>query len=458
MNKDDPFGHSPPDHTIVMPTPGLGVESPKPVADPVARSARPGPGAAGGRYQAPELPTKGGLNPLENAAAPLLALLGYLRDLPDYSDVEGLWQRVGADIQTFESRARALGVGEETIRAARYVLCTALDEIVLNTPWGSNSSWSQQSLLSRFHNEVWGGEQFFRLLDRFQQNPGANLDLLELMYICLALGFQGRYRVMGDGHHQLEQLREGLYRTIRRQRGEFERSLSPRWEGIVDRRNPLVRYVPMWVMVASAALLVLALFIGFSFTLNQASNPVFLRLHALEGDESTLPTRIAYRPPPRAVSATPNVPGAPPPATLTELLAAEISQGLVAVDEDDQQATVTMRGSGLFRSGSARLGDNYLPLMSGVAYALGQIPGRVLVTGHTDNVPIFTPRFPSNWHLSQARAETVATLLANASNQPERFSSEGRADTEPLVANDSKSTRAQNRRVEITLLKDPIGR
>jgi type VI secretion system protein ImpK len=441
-----------------MPTPGGGADTPPPARDPGGSATRPGPAIAEERFEPSDLPAEGGLNALETAAAPLLALLAHLRDLPSHSDVDGLWQRVSADIQAFERRAQELGVNPETTRAARYVLCTAIDEMVLNTPWGSQSSWSQQSLLSRFHNEVWGGEQFFRLLDRFQQNPGSNLELLELMYLCLALGFQGRYRVMSDGHNQLEQLKEGLYRTIRRQRGEFERSLSPHWEGIVDRRNPLLRYVPLWVVVVSAALVVLILFIGFSFSLNRASDPVFLRLHALQGDESTLPTRITYAPPPSPpVPVVPAQPSAPPPPTLTGLLAREIDQGLLFVNENDSEGTVIMRGDGLFRSGSARLGDQYLPLIDSVGTALARIPGRVLVTGHSDNIPIFTPRFPSNWHLSRARAETVSALLSAQSASPARFEAEGRADTEPLVANDSKTNRALNRRVEITLFKDPIG-
>ena len=73
----------------------------------------------------------------------------------------------------------------ETVLAARYVLCTFLDEIVLGTPWGSESVWSTQSLLSSFHNETWGGEKFFLILDSMLQDPAGNINLIELMYVCL---------------------------------------------------------------------------------------------------------------------------------------------------------------------------------------------------------------------------------------------------------------------------------
>ena len=80
------------------------------------------------------------------------------------------------------------------------------------------------------------------------------------------------------------------------------------------------------------------------------------------------------------------------------------------------------------------------------------MPGKVVVTGHTDNQPPLSARFPSNWDLSRARADSVRTLLATATGTPERFSAEGRGDTEPLASNDTAAGRAKNRRVEITLL------
>jgi len=91
-----------------------------------------------------------------------------------------------------------------------------------------------------------------------------------------------------------------------------------------------------------------------------------------------------------------------------------------------------------------------VPLFNRVAAALNQVPGQVLVSGHTDNQPIRSLRFPSNWHLSKERAASVQRLLA-ASVKPERLSAEGRADTEPVADNGSAEGRARNRRVEILL-------
>jgi len=74
------------------------------------------------------------------------------------------------------------------------------------------------------------------------------------------------------------------------------------------------------------------------------------------------------------------------------------------------------------------------------------------VTGHTDNSPMRSARFPSNWHLSEERARTVRDLLVAHQVPADRITAEGRADSEPIVANDTPANRAQNRRVEITLL------
>ena len=109
----------------------------------------------------------------------------------------------------------------------------------------------------------------------------------------------------------------------------------------------------------------------------------------------------------------------------------------------------------MFASGEATLNPGYLPLLDRIGGALQDEPGRVLVVGHTDNQPIRTARFPSNWQLSTARAETVArTILAKLSD-PTRLKSEGHADNDPLVPNTTPDGRQQNRRTDIVVIKPP---
>jgi type VI secretion system protein ImpK len=313
---------------------------------------------------------------------------------------------------------------------------------VLSTPWGSQSPWSEQTLLSIFHKETWGGEKFFIILEHLRQEPAVHIDLLELVYLCLALGFEGKYRVDERGQRRLEDVQENLYRTIRSIRGDFERDLSVHWRGLTDRRNPLVRYVPLWVLGAVLGVLVLGIFIGFRVSLNQATNPVYQRL-AQVGQVAPVVPEIEITEPPRVET-----------QTLKKLLASDIMAGMVSVTEQDNKSDVVIKGDGLFDSSSTMVKDAYMPLLQRIAGALKQLPGQVLVVGHTDNVPIRSLRFRSNWDLSRQRAVAVAKILAGMSGGAERYYAEGKADTEPLAANDTPAGRARNRRVEIVLYKN----
>jgi type VI secretion system protein ImpK len=91
-----------------------------------------------------------------------------------------------------------------------------------------------------------------------------------------------------------------------------------------------------------------------------------------------------------------------------------------------------------------------------VADALNAVEGNVLVSGFSDDQPIRSVRFPSNWQLSQARADAVKKMIATRLARPERLRAEGRGDADPLVPNDSPANRARNRRVEVTLLVAPV--
>jgi type VI secretion system protein ImpK len=127
------------------------------------------------------------------------------------------------------------------------------------------------------------------------------------------------------------------------------------------------------------------------------------------------------------------------------------------VRDEENRSVVTVRGDGLFAPGSATVSTDYIALLRRVAEAIDTVTGPVKVVGHTDNQPIHSARFPSNWHLSQERAQSVMALLKQGSRSPGRYSADGRADTEPLGPNTTPAQRAQNRRVEIILTTLPQG-
>ncbi len=444
MTIDDPFDTSDGDsgeRTIIRPVPG---------------GRRPGQGEPSPPRPAPVppeetvVPSGVGLNPLEAAAAPLLSLVMRLKNTPSHPDPERLRQRMIEEMKAFTANAREAGIDEKTVFRARYVLCTTLDEVILNTPWGRASEWSESSLLITFHNEAWGGEKFFELLDSIILDPRKNLHLLELMYLCLAFGIQGRYKLLENGRGRLEEQRERAYNAIRSARGEFERELSPRWRGMVEQSNPLIRYVPLWVVAGVAAALLLLAYAIFSWLLNSTSDPVLAALADVRGQTVAMVRRggITAAPAP----GKPNASLAQVTQNFRTFLDPQIRQGLVAVVEEADQTTVRIRGDGLFDSGKAEVKPAFQNLLQQIGSEINKVQGRVVVTGHSDNVPIRTLQFPSNWHLSKARADSVVQILASASNAPGRFISEGRADTHPVAPNDSPQNRALNRRVDIILL------
>ncbi len=227
-----------------------------------------------------------GLNSLVNLASTLIAVFEKTRQSLSHNDIGGLHQRLINEIRSFENRMRDAGIRQEVILSARYLICSVLDESVLNTPWGGESAWSQRTLLSIFHNETSGGEKCFLILDRLRQSPAENIEIIELFYICLSLGFEGKYRLTDRGKDQLDQLREELYAIIRRYRGDYERNLSANWQGLGNVRKSLENYLPLWVVLAFVGAILFFGYSGFRYWLYSSSAPVANQLHTISSSIS----------------------------------------------------------------------------------------------------------------------------------------------------------------------------
>jgi chemotaxis protein MotB len=143
---------------------------------------------------------------------------------------------------------------------------------------------------------------------------------------------------------------------------------------------------------------------------------------------------------------------------LRKVLEPALSDGRINVTQEQHRIVIRVEEKGSFPSGSARLTWEFESLLLGMAEILASIPGELTVEGHTDDVPIRTDQFYSNWDLSAARAASVANaLLASGTVEPDRLAVKGLADTAARVDNDSAENRAKNRRVEIIIdLSDPL--
>jgi type VI secretion system protein ImpK len=438
-DNDDPFA-APRDGTVLRPRPGAGRQG---RVEPAIPPAAVGTAQAQARQE--QRPAQladfavGGVNPLLQAATPLLALAGTLRATRSHPDIGGLRRQALEEIRRFEERARAGGVPNETVVAARYALCAALDEAVLSTPWGTQSEWAAQTLLVQLHREAWGGEKFFDMLERISADPQRHIDLMELQYACIALGFSGKFQVLERGQARLDEIQHELYRKIRAFRGTPESELSPHWRGVTDRRNPVIRYVPWWVVGALALVIISVGFIYFHGRLSSLASPVNAKLASIGLNDFSAP-----------VASTP-----PPGPSLKQLLADDEQRGVLTVEESGARSLVTLTAPNLFAPGSAKVNPAYYDTLRHVARAIDQVPGRVMVVGHTDDSPLRSFRYRDNFELSRERALQVVQILKLAVGNPARLEWSGVGSSQPRYRPESTpENRAKNRRVEIIHVRD----
>lgn len=140
---------------------------------------------------------------------------------------------------------------------------------------------------------------------------------------------------------------------------------------------------------------------------------------------------------------------------LKKALKDQIAAGQIEVSGDNERTIIRIREKGSFASGSATLSRRFKPVLKKIADAIEKTPGKIHISGHTDNVPISTFKFRSNWELSSARAVSILDqiLRANKNIPNKRIVIQGYSDTIPLVPNTTPKNRATNRRVEIEVIK-----
>ena len=381
MSDDNPFAEpGDTDRTVIRPNPG----GRRPAPAPLQPEAAPAPAMpAGDTFGMPAAaqaapraggptedgaPVLTGLNRLNATAAPLFALLGRIRNRAQHMDVEKLRRSVVAEVRGFEERALQQGIPAQTVKVARYALCAALDDVVLNTPWGEQSGWAMQSMVGTFHRETVGGDRFYDLLARLEKEPQQNIELLEFLFMCLTLGFEGRLRVEPGGAEKHARIRAGLAGLIRAQRGPVEHDLSPAWAGVNRPAKRLSAWKWVWVAIGTTGLLLLGQFGGFAYALSQRTENLTGRLDALTDGP---PVELARRaPPPEPTEPAPVVQAQM--EKIAAFLSDEITSGLVAVSEDGNVLKIRIAGSGMFGSASDQIQPEFRDKIARVARALGR--------------------------------------------------------------------------------------
>lgn len=400
--------------------------------------------------QATGLGRGGPSNPIVAAAANLLILFGRLRTQMVEMDAIPLMEHVTREIEAFHGNCVEAGVDPHEADVARYCLCGTADDIVQNIPGNDGDVWRQYSMVARFYNVRTSGVGFFEEVDKALQAPAQRFYLLELMLMCLSLGFEGKFRTSPTGDSELARYRAMIYESLRRVQPRPDEDVSVRWLPVELGKRKRFGASPFWVISSLAAALLLGVYLTLNMLISRDSTAVSSRLLEIHPEQI-----VGIQ---RAEAFTPYIPPEPEPSTQLEdirsRLSERISDGSVEVDEKGDFIFVRVSNLVLFRSGSADVQADFAPIAAEVAEALNEEPGPLLVVGHTDGIPASgRGRYKTNQELSEARAKGVAGVLEASLSLPGRLIVEGRGPAEPIADNGTPEGRAENRRVEIMIYR-----
>jgi len=167
-------------------------------------------------------------NNLIKAANPLITLMSQIRYSVEQTNVSSLSALIVEEIKNFEMLLNEYDYSPKIILGSKYCLCAAIDEAVLSTSWGAKSLWAQESLLSIFHKETWGGERVYIILESMLKNTSNNIDFIELIYYLISLGFEGKF--FGRENKAIrEEIRHRIFYHIRQTIPKPERELAKNW-------------------------------------------------------------------------------------------------------------------------------------------------------------------------------------------------------------------------------------
>ncbi|WP_300042632.1 type IVB secretion system protein IcmH/DotU [uncultured Paracoccus sp.] len=396
-------------------------------------------------------------NPLVRAFAALLGIAPELQraTAPDNPDV--LRTRLQDNLTHARDGAVSMGVPLTRADQGAWFVGALLDDVAINTPWGGASGWPRQPLVASMYGNVDSGSRFYDLAEELLRYPERDPQLLELVFLCLSLGFRGKHRISGpSGEAEITRLRAQMARVLH-DRDAADAPLSPNWQGVEAKDEDRKFIVPIWSLALMALALITAIYVGLSIRLSGRGEDLFTLAGVLPPPERA----AIFRP----VTETVEQPQLAANPLLFEMLplfaeaAPKDTAAALTGREDVSIAVVVIQSSNpeVFQSAKANINDGYGPLIASVAGVIAanvDLIGSVRVVGHTDSVPVQTANpFRSNQGLSEARAKTIADLLVGAGVPAGLVTSEGKAATESIADNGTREGRARNRRVEIILQK-----
>ncbi|SIO01050.1 type IVB secretion system protein IcmH/DotU [Vannielia litorea] len=390
-------------------------------------------------------------NPIVAAAASLLVLFGRLRSQVVDMHAVPLMQHVTEEIESFEEKMLESGVDQTDALIAKYCVCGTADDIVQNLPGTDRGVWLQYSMSARFFNKRTAGVGFFQEVDKALQNPIHKYHLLELMLICMQLGFEGQYRAMQGGDIKLTQIKRGVYEALRRVKARGDDDISPRWKGVELAARRSFTKVPVWAYAILASAILAGGYFGMRLMLTTEGNELtenMRELHPREMIELVRRTTGPVAPPP--------LPPAPvETGQFDRLSEAFAGNEAITVEIKGDFIIIKLDNSILFDSGKADVKEAFIPLGEDIAQVLENEPGPIRFIGHTDSDKMSgRGKYKNNFELSVARAKSVAGVITPLLSDPERVEVDGRGEDEPIASNDTPEGKALNRRVEIMIQRE----
>lgn len=395
----------------------------------------------------------GAANPIITAAAPLLMLLGHLRLMAVERQAEPLAERAAELIEEFDRKIAKTDIAEEDARIAKFVLCETADDIIANLPGSDHDMWARHGMLSQFFQLKPTGAGFFQALNTVLAAPETHCDLIELMHVCLSLGFEGQYRGSAREDSSLERVRRDVHETLAYFRTGGDEEISPHWQGLSMTAAQASRRVPLWAIAAATAAVLTAAFFALRVFITNEGDALAGELLALNPATPITIERASFVPLTEEVKVA-----APTIAQVDRIrvaLAKEIETGGVSVGTKGDFIVVEISNVLLFQSGKADVNPEFEPVAARIAAALDTERGPIKIIGHTDNVkPRKSSEFKSNFDLSVARAKSVEKMMAPHFSDPSRTSVDGKGEDEPIADNATPEGRTKNRRVDVMIPRE----
>jgi type VI secretion system protein ImpK len=215
-----------------------------------------------------------GINPFISLAKPIFIHVDKLLHTYDLGDVGNVHALLIEEIDAFTQNAAKQNIENSQVLVARYLLCTFLDELICTTHWGKNNDWARDSLLGHFYRETYGGEKFFQLLTKLLASPANNIHLLEFMYVCISLGFEGKYRIQTRGKMELDAIRENLYKQIKTVQGRQTQTFYTEPK-VSSQKHHYVYKAPYVVLIIGVIAIVSIVYASLSLSLNAQEKVLF---------------------------------------------------------------------------------------------------------------------------------------------------------------------------------------